>query len=460
LGFESIFTMHLFDKESIEIVRFGQEDRQEPQSVRTHFHRDYDRLIFSSPFRRLQNKTQVFPLPGSIFVHNRLTHSLEVASVGRSLGMIISDKLTQEKTINEYPDQITELGTLVSVACLAHDLGNPPFGHSGEKALSKYFKEDDGQEFVGKFTDEEWSDLTNFEGNANTLRILTHRFNGKGLGLALTYPVLAATVKYPCESTFTKKSGDIHTKKYGFFQSEKDTFLKIATKLGMRQYEENSIAYKRHPLVYLVEAADDICYNIIDLEDAHRLSILSIDEIFALYFPIIKCLKPEKFDRYTKEIVNKYSDNNDKVSFIRAIVINLLVEECSNTFWQNRQIIFEGNYGVSLFDGLNEELKACLKKIEEVSVNKVYNYKASVEVELAGFRVMGGLMEDFIPACLNPKNSYNQKLLSLIPNQFKTDSERPYHQVQMVLDFISGMTDIYAVDLYRKIKGISMPMMK
>lgn len=451
--------MQLIDDNSLKIVRFGQEDRQEEQGVRTHFHRDYDRLIFSSPFRRLQNKTQVFPLPGSIFVHNRLTHSLEVASVGRSLGMIISEKIMKEEQA-EHPAMLSELGTLVSVACLAHDLGNPPFGHSGEKALSKYFSKGDGKELKEQFSDAEWCDLINFEGNANTLRILTHRFNGKGLGFALTYPVLAATVKYPCESTFIKKSGDIHSKKYGFFQSEKESFVKIANTLGMNQYETAPLAFKRHPLVYLVEAADDICYNIIDLEDAHRLSILSIDELFDLYFPIIKILKPERYDRFTKEIVNKYNDNNDKAAFIRAIAINLLVEESATSFWKNREQIKDGSFGVSLFDSFEGELKTHLKKIERVSVDKVYNYKASVEVELAGYQVLGGLMDEFIPAVLDHEDSYNKKLLSLIPNQFKTDSKKPYDQVFTVLDFISGMTDIYAVDLYRRIKGISMPMMK
>lgn len=451
--------MQLLDNDSLKIVRFGQEDRVEHQGVRTHFHRDYDRLIFSSPFRRLQNKTQVFPLPGSIFVHNRLTHSLEVASVGRSLGMIISEKIVQESK-DEVPHMLPELGTLVSVACLAHDLGNPPFGHSGEKALSKYFIEDEGMELRGNFSEEEWCDLIHFEGNANTLRILTNRFKGKGLGFALTYPVLAATVKYPCESTFIKKSGDIHSKKYGFFQSEKQSFIKIADTLGLQKYSDSPLAYKRHPLVYLVEAADDICYNIIDLEDAHRLSILNIDELFELYFPIIKILKPDKFERYTDEIVKKYTDNNDKASFIRAIAINLLVEESSNSFWKHREQIKDGSFGMSLFDSFEGELQTHMKKIEEVSVQKVYNYKASVEVELAGYQVLGGLMEEFIPAVLKPKNFYNKKLLSLIPEQFKSDSENPYQQVFTVLDFISGMTDIYAVDLYRRIKGISMPMMK
>ncbi|MFN8438674.1 MAG: deoxyguanosinetriphosphate triphosphohydrolase [Cytophagales bacterium] len=450
--------MSLFENNLLHCVRFGQEDRTLDHSVRSQYHRDYDRLIFSSPFRRLQNKTQVFPLPGSIFVHNRLTHSLEVASVGRSLGMIISDKLLQEST--QKGTNVSELGTIVSVACLAHDLGNPPFGHSGEKALSKYFSQDQGLEFKSKFSDEEWADLINFEGNANTFRILTNKFKGKGLGFALTYPVLAATVKYPCESIFTKKSKDIHTKKYGFFQSEKESFAKIAQTLGLQKYNDAPIAYKRHPLVYLVEAADDICYNIIDLEDAHRLSILSMEEVFELYFPIIKLLMPQKYERYTKDIVSKYDDKNDKVAFIRAIVINLLVEESVNVFWENKDKIYEGEFNTSLFEAFSTELTVLLNNINKVSIEKVYNYRASVEVELAGYRVLGGLMADLIPAALEPTNFYNKKLLSLIPEQFKVDNGSPYQNVFTVLDFISGMTDIYAVDLYRKIRGISMPMMK
>lgn len=434
--------------------RLGFENRaSNPDLARTQFHKDYDRIIFSSPFRRLQNKTQVFPLPGSIFVHNRLTHSLEVASVGRSLGMIFANQLIQEKQADYF--EVSELGTLVSVACLAHDLGNPPFGHSGEKAISKFFQEGEGSKFKSEVNREEWDDLINFEGNANTFRILTHQFKGKGKGgYALTYAALAATVKYPCLAGSSDKS-DVHTKKYGFFNSEKTTFEQIAEETGLIRNNTKPFAYFRHPLVYLVEAADDICYNIIDLEDAHRLKILSETEIQALLFPILETLRPDKFSRYTEEVLPQLSDANDRVAFVRALVINELIQACAKLYWDNLPIIMIGQYNHSLFDGLHQPLLAHLKKIEKVSIEKVYNYHASVEIEIAGYKVLGGLMEEFVPAIINHKSHYDKKLVDLIPDQFKNENQNPYSKIQTVVDFVSGMTDLYAVELFRKIKGIS-----
>ncbi len=434
--------------------RLGFENRSsDADQARTQYHRDYDRIIFSSPFRRLQNKTQVFPLPGSVFVHNRLTHSLEVASVGRSLGMILANQLIKEEEA-DYLD-VSELGTLVSVACLAHDLGNPPFGHSGEKAISRYFQEGEGKKYQIEVAPKEWADLTSFEGNANTFRILTHQFKGKGTGgYSLTYAALAATVKYPCLASSSDKSS-IHTKKYGFFNTEKNTFDQIAQELGLIHNLNKENAYYRHPLVYLVEAADDICYNIIDLEDAHRLKIISEAEVKELLFPILNSLNPNKFSRYTEEVLPQLSDANDRVSFIRALVINLLIQACSKLFWDNRDQIMTGSYNSSLFNGLHEPLLSHLKKIEEVSVAKVYNYPASVEIEIAGYKVLGGLMEEFVPAIINNKSHYDQKLVDLIPDQFKNDNPSPYSKIQTVVDFVAGMTDLYAVDLFRKIKGIS-----
>ena len=230
---------------------------------RSQFQRDYDRLIFSSPFRRLQNKTQVFPLPGNIFVHNRLTHSLEVASVGRSLGNKIAQFLKQNRIQMENPELLEEIGTIVSSACLAHDLGNPPFGHSGEEAISYFFSEGEGRYFKKLLSDEEWTDLSHFEGNANAFRLLTHSFNGRRPGgYTMTYTTLASIVKYPFESTCATHKGF----KYGFFQSEKEIFRQVAEELGLLQVEEHPLQYVRHPLVYLVEAADDICYQIMDID--------------------------------------------------------------------------------------------------------------------------------------------------------------------------------------------------
>ena len=239
-------------KRLISDKRLGKEDSstQSPER-RTEFQRDFDRLIFSAPFRRMQNKTQVFPLPGSVFVHNRLTHSLEVSCVGRSLGNRVSHMLTAK-----HPElcgtAVEEIGNIVSAACLAHDLGNPPFGHSGERAISTYFSEGKGTELRSQFSDVEWNDIVHFEGNANAFRLLTHQFNGRRQGgFALTYSTLAAIVKYPYASCYAGGKP-----KFGFFHTEADTFARIADELGLIRLsgEGEPLKYCRHPLVYLVEA--------------------------------------------------------------------------------------------------------------------------------------------------------------------------------------------------------------
>src|SRR6218665_3493683 len=262
------------------------------KEVRTEYQRDFDRLIFSSGFRRLQNKTQVFPLPGSAYVHNRLTHSLEVASVGRSIGTIVGRMIAKELEGEIRDFYNYELSAVIASACLAHDIGNPAFGHSGEKAISNYFVENaeeliEGKKLQDHFSEREWKDLTNFEGNANALRILTATFKGKSSGgLRLTYTTLAALLKYPCESNASEKKSK-HRSKYGFFQAEKETVIEICEELHMIRESIDPVIYKRHPFVYLTEAADDICYRIIDYEDAQRLGILSSAEVETDFIALI-----------------------------------------------------------------------------------------------------------------------------------------------------------------------------
>ncbi|MEX6689649.1 deoxyguanosinetriphosphate triphosphohydrolase [Danxiaibacter flavus] len=434
--------------------RWGYEDRVSKNTIdaRSEFQRDYDRLIFSSPFRRLQNKTQVFPLPGSIFVHNRLTHSLEVASVGRSLGRIFyNKKLEQDPDIDKKYPFLSETGNIVSSACLAHDLGNPAFGHSGESAISSYFTASEGRRYQNEVTEEEWADLTHFEGNANALRNLIHQYNGKGYGgFALTYPTLAAIAKYPCAAIAGHNKKNIYTKKYGFFQSEQESFKKIAEELSLVKVTDNPLMYKRHPLVYLVEAADDICYNIIDLEDAHRLKILSYQEVESL---LLKLCNEDRLPARLKEI----EDTDAKLSLLRAKAISALIGACSTVFFNEQEQLLNGDFNKSLIDSLGDPLKSTLKEIEDLSIAKIYNYPSVVEIEIAGYKVMGGLLEEFVPAFLENKTHYHKKLIELIPKQFITQSTNTYTRIQSVLDFVSGMTDIYAVELYRKIKGISFP---
>ena len=436
--------------------RWGNEDRfiGNQKESRSEFQRDYDRIIFSSPFRRLQNKTQVFPLPGSIFVHNRLTHSLEVASVGRSLGTIFYNKIKdQNPGIDDSCPLLCEVGNIIASACLAHDLGNPAFGHSGEAAISHYFTDGDGKIYQDQVSAEQWEDLIHFEGNANALRILTHPFAGKGTGgFALTYATLAAIAKYPCASIAGHNKKNIFTKKYGFFQSEQSGFEKIATEMDLIKVQESPLIYKRHPLVYLVEAADDICYNIIDLEDAHRLKILSYQEVETLLLPLCR---DEKMIARLAEM----DDDDAKITLMRAKSISTLISLCSEVFFREEETILKGDYNQSLMDAIEEPFLSVMKEIEKVSIKKIYNYSSVVQIEVAGYQVMGGLLEEFIPAYLKNESKYHKKLVELIPKQFLTQKTDAYSKIQSVLDFVSGMTDIYAVELFRKIKGISFPSM-
>ncbi|MCX8534027.1 deoxyguanosinetriphosphate triphosphohydrolase [Chryseobacterium luquanense] len=428
---------------------------------RTDFQRDFDRIIFSSAFRRLQNKTQVFPLPGSVFVHNRLTHSLEVSSVGRSLGSVIGEYISET-----YKSDLTEesknfyqhnLGNVIAAACLCHDVGNPAFGHSGEDAIASYFDRNENQ-LKSKFSEKEWADLVNFEGNANAIRVLTHQQQGKDLGGAqLTFTTLASIAKYPCEA-IAKKKGIIHRKKFGFFQNEKDTFLEIAKGVNLINESDEPYIFKRHPFVWLVEAADDICYNIIDMEDAHRLGIVSTADCKNLFFELVKS-ETDDIKRVDTKL-NSIGNENEQISYLRAKVINALINKSLQLFKSNFNTILEGNLQSGLLDIYKSENKS-LQDIESFSIEKIYNHRAVVEIENAGYNVMYELLDHFIPSILKSKEerkSYDTKALKLLPKQFVYEEGSDYQKTLGVIDFVSGMTDNYATDLYRKIKGIDIGM--
>ncbi|HEY8402403.1 MAG TPA: deoxyguanosinetriphosphate triphosphohydrolase [Cytophagaceae bacterium] len=448
--------------------RLGAEDRLDAQDwIRNPYQRDYDRLIFSSPFRRLQNKTQVFPLPGSIFVHNRLTHSLEVACVGRSLGSIIGQRIAGEyEKDNEQFQRFYnyELGSVVSAACLAHDIGNPPFGHSGEKAISAYFLSlpaDQAKLIEYNLSENQYKDLTNFEGNANGLRLLTHSFNERTPGgMRLTYTTLASMIKYPCESSAGLQKEILSRKKYGFFDSEKETFKKIVNEFGLISNATDKLVYARHPFVFLVEAADDICYQVIDWEDAYRLNIITLDQAIDMLLRFFPGGEGKGSRGRMKTIVDDILDDKQKIAFLRANVINILIEKCANAFWDNKEQILSGTYEKSLIDDLDEEISKPLKELKKISSEQIYNYRPAVEIELAGYKILGGLLEEFIPAILYPEKTTSQKLLMLLPSQFRYHGNDMYGKLQSVVDFVSGMTDLYAVDIYRKIKGIALPELK
>ena len=436
--------------------RLGQELRHtERHDDRSEFKRDYDRLIFSAPFRRLQNKTQVFPLPGSVFVHNRLTHSLEVASVGMSLGNDVARAI-----ISRRPELagtlVEELGTIVSTACLAHDMGNPPFGHSGEKAIQTFFSEGEGRELQSVVTPELWSDLTRFEGNANAFRLLTHRYNGRRVGgFVMTYSMLASIVKYP----FSSQAAELIGKdKFGFFQTEAATFRKVAEELGVPRLSApgEPLRYARHPLVYLVEAADDICYEIMDIEDAHKLRLLSFEQTKELLLAFFDEDAQQSILRriQTESIL----DPNEQVVYMRASVIGKLENECVAAFLEHEEEILAGKQMDSLVNLISDRQRDAYKQCMEMAYGNIYRSKPVLDIELGGYRIMETLMQQMVDAVTHPTRFYSKQLMQRVSSQYEVNSPDLETRLMAVIDFISGMTDVFALDFYQKINGSSLPL--
>jgi len=417
---------------------------------RSQFDRDFDRIIFSHPFRRLQDKTQVHPLPEHDFVHNRLTHSLEVSSVGRSLGRTVG-----QWVLNQRPElagvlSAHDFGAIVASASLAHDIGNPPFGHSGEASISDYFTTHEDK-LKSLFTVEQWADLVNFEGNAQGLRLIAKSGND---GLKLSLPTIAAFIKYPkpalAAEVFKERKSQ---KKYGYFTSETSQFEEIASTLGLLELSTNQCA--RHPLAFLVEAADDICYNVIDLEDGCNLGLVSYEQTVALFGKILK-------ERFQPEKLKKIPLLKDRIGLLRALAIGVLVEQCAEEFIANEEAILNGAYDKALADQV--EASPVLDEIKSLSIEKIYRSRKVIEIEAAGYRVLNGLLEVFVPALIatyQGQHAFRHKLsLRLLPddiNQLLKVEEDIYERTRILLDFISGMTDSYAVNLHRKINGTALP---
>jgi len=425
---------------------------------RSQFQKDFDRIVFSPAFRRLQDKTQVFPLPESDFVHTRLTHSLEVSVVGRSLGNLVGERILERDTRLKKEFTKFHFGEVVAAACLAHDIGNPPFGHSGEDAIAEFFKKGNGKDFEELIDDEKkWDDLINYEGNAQGFRIITTLQNPdvKG-GLRLTYSTLGAFTKYPKESftpeALKKLKKKKAYKKFGFFQAEKEIFKEVAEATGL-DFKKNIEDYWwcRHPLTFLVEAADDICYRIMDLEDGFRLSLISFTETEDLMIPLVN-----------KNILKGYKrrDEKEKIGYLRAKAISDLVNELADTFMDEEKNILAGKLEDDLI-AIIPNAKT-LKTITEISIDKIYRTRSVVEREVAGYEVLWGLLDTFIHAYnesyegnLSPKN---RAIINLLPKRITTaKNDDLYTRLLSITDFVSGMTDSFAVSLFRKIKGISLP---
>ncbi len=432
--------------------RPGETNSVAHDQTRSRFEQDFDRIIFSHPFRKLQDKTQVFPLPEDDFVHTRLTHSLEVSVVGRSLAKNVGTFL-----LEKYPElakagyTIHDFGGIVGAACLAHDLGNPPFGHSGEDSISSFFLTNPkGQLFQEKVSEKEWKDLTTFEGNSQGLRILNSKGNG---GLKLTYATLGAFTKYPLSSSTEKEKGRKSQKKFGYYQCNANLFAEMAKEMGLVSLGTSK--WSRHPLAFLVEAADDICYHIIDLEDGCRLGLVPFEQVKGLLAEIIG-------DSYSEEKVQKIESQNERLGTLRAMAIGQLIQECSDEFIANEPAMLDGSFDKDLTSLIPSA--PAMKKIIELSIEKIYRSKLVLEKEAGGYEVIDNLIEAFATSVYanqfgNPLPKH-KSILRLIPEEYEVGLkgvESVYEALQIVIDFISGLTDSHAVRLYKTIKGYRLP---
>ncbi|WBX76621.1 deoxyguanosinetriphosphate triphosphohydrolase [Tenacibaculum ovolyticum] len=436
----------------LSLKRFGDTQKRErikQDETRLGFEVDFDRIIFSSAFRSLQDKTQVIPLSKTDFVHTRLTHSLEVSVVGRTLGRRVGKELLERHpNLKALGYTFNDFGAIVATAAVTHDIGNPPFGHSGEKAIGEYFKTGKGLQYKEQLSEKEYQDLIDFEGNANGFKILTESNQGADGGLRLSYATLGAFMKYPKESLPKKPTKHIVDKKYGFFQSEKESFLDVANDLGLKKKESDGISYYRHPLAYLVEAADDICYTIIDFEDGINLGL--IDEDYALEY-MIKLVK----NTIDSQKYHSLKYKKDRISYLRALAIGVLINEAVAIFLENEEHILNGSFEKSLLDKCKYE--AQINDIIKISVEKIYRSKDVVEKEVAGYKIIADLLDVFVTALNNKftetQSNYDTLVLNLLPKEYQQEKEELYDRVMQICSYVSGLSDGFAIRLHKKLTG-------
>jgi len=439
--------MHMNWEQLLSTERPGSRKKNTVQADRSEFEKDTDRVIFSHAFRKLQDKTQVVPLPEQDFVHTRLTHSMEVSSVGRSLGKITGKVLLERHSeISRTELDVHDFGNIISAACLAHDIGNPPFGHSGENGISTSFREGQLQQWQPYFSEAEWYDLTNFEGNAQGFRILMQK------GLQPTAAVLGAFVKYPCTGKLnTRDKKKKSQRKYNFYMSELEAARDFVNICGLLPHSSTEFSYCRHPLVFLTEAADDICYLIIDLEDAARMKILSEERYIELLQPLCgDSLKPDK--------LRTYPDLNERLGIVRALAIRNLIQDASDVFLQSDTDILNGTFEKALTDC--GRYASQLQLISDFSIEHIYNSQRVVELQAAGFEILPRLTELFADAALCEKlepaklSSKQKNLLRLLPGHRNVNQAGAYEITRQVLDFVSGLTDRHALLLHKKLMGV------
>ncbi|WP_027137855.1 dGTP triphosphohydrolase [Gaetbulibacter saemankumensis] len=439
----------------LSLKRFGDTNkriRKEQDETRLGFEVDYDRIIFSSEFRSLQDKTQVIPLSETDFVHTRLTHSLEVSVVGRSLGRLVGKRLLDKHPHlqNVHGYQPNDFGAIVAAAALAHDIGNPPFGHSGEKAIGEFFINGEGAEYKDQLTAKEYQDLCDFEGNANGFKILTETRDGKQGGLRLSYATLGAFTKYPKESLPKKPTKHIADKKYGFFQSEKDAYVDIAGELGLIKRSETDLSFARHPLAYLVEAADDICYTIIDFEDGINLGLIPEDYALEYLSKIIRhSIRPENYYALTTK--------QDRVGYLRALAIGSLINEAVDIFMTYEDVILNGDFDCALLD--KSQYDAQIKDIIKISVEKIYQSTEVIDKEIAGYGVINTLLSTYTKAVNNyfygTASNYDKLIIKGLPKNLHYNSDSLYQRLSSVCFYVSLLSDSKAILDYKKIKGIT-----
>ena len=421
--------------------------RREQDETRLGYEVDYDRIIFSPAFRSLQDKTQVIPLSKTGFVHTRLTHSLEVSVVGRSLGRIVGKEILERhphlKSVHGH--HFNDFGAIVAAAALAHDIGNPPFGHSGERVIGDYFKKGKGKRFKEKLSEKEYQDLTNFEGNANGFKLLTESKNGMEGGLRLSYATLGAFVKYPKESLPHRPTSQVADKKFGFFQSEKETFFEIAQELGL---QKSSTSWHRHPLAFLVEAADDICYTIIDFEDGINLGL--IGEEFALEY-LVNLVK----DSINVKKYNGLSAAKDRLGYLRSLAINKLIEEATEIFLANETAILKGEFHVPLLK--KSSYISQIEDIIKISVEKIYRSREVMSKEIAGHAIISNLLHTLTKALENSFSGelshYDQLILKELFCEFDFQKASTYSGLLEICCIIASLTDGSALREHKKLNG-------
>jgi dGTPase len=435
----------------LSLKRFGDTQKRPriaQDETRLGFDVDFDRIIFSSAFRSLQDKTQVIPLSETDFVHTRLTHSLEVSVVGRTLGRRVGKVL-----LERHPDLVAlgytfnDFGAIVAAASVTHDIGNPPFGHSGEKAIGEYFKTGKGTKYKDQLSAKEYQDLTDFEGNANGFKILTESREGISGGLRLSYATLGAFLKYPKESLPKRPTNHVSDKKYGFFQSEKSEFLDVVEDLGMLKKSEDNISFHRHPLAYLVEAADDICYTIIDFEDGINLGLIEEDYALEYMSKLIHGINRDKYYalKHTK----------DRTAYLRAIAINALIDEAVTIFLDNEEVILGGGFDKSLLEKCKYE--AQINDIIKISIAKIYNSSDVIEKEVAGYRIIADLLDVFVTALNNKfdgsQSNFDKLVLHLLPEEYQTEDKDLYNRIMLICSYVSRISDTYAIRMHKKLTG-------